>query len=217
MKEKKTNKVIYILAFIIIIAGIIIAMTKGFKMELKYEASNQIELNIGKEFELNDVKQIAKDVLNKEEIMLQKVEAYEDTVSIRAKEITQDEKSAIVDKINEKYEISLNKENTDILTIPHTRIRDILKPFIAPLVIATATIYVHFLIRFRKLGVGNVTVKSIIAVLIPELVLFSIIAIARIPLGRITIPAMLGIYIMSITLLTCKFEKEIKEENSDEK
>ncbi|MEI3394135.1 MAG: hypothetical protein V8R82_00115 [Clostridia bacterium] len=41
--------------------------------------------------------------------MIQKVEVFEDSVSITAKDITDEQKQSIIDKVNEKYETELKR------------------------------------------------------------------------------------------------------------
>ena len=97
------QKILIVLLAIIIISGIIVTVTIGLKFDLKYEKSQKIELNLKKEFEISDIKTITDEVLKGQDVIIQKVELYEDMVSIISNQITEEQKNNIVQKINEKY------------------------------------------------------------------------------------------------------------------
>ena len=204
------NKIIYLISLIIIIAGIIIIATKGFNFDLNYEQSNQIEMLIGKQFNIADIKQITDEIFQKENVVIQKVEVYGDTVSIKTRNITDEQKTNLVQKINEKYGTQLEANSVQVKTIPHTRARDILKPYIAPFIIAIIITLVYMAIRFFKLGIIKTILKTLFITIFAQLILLSIMAIARIPLGEITISIMIFIYVVSILGITIKFEKDLK-------
>lgn len=208
--ENKT-KIIAIIIAIIIMAGIIVTLTVGLNFDLKFQETNKIELYLEKEFEISDIKAITDEVLPNQKVIIQKVEVYEDSVSIIAKEITEEQKTTLIEKINEKYETELSADSVQISTIPHTRGRDIIKPYIVPFAMATIIILVYMAIRYYKLGVGKIVLKTIFASVIAEAVLLSVIAITRIPIGRLTIPMVITVYLIVLVWLTTKFEKELKD------
>ncbi len=86
---KKKQKMIFIILAVIIIAGIAVISTIGFNLELKMQETKKIELYIQKDFEISDIKNIVKEVIPDESIMIQKVEVFEDSVSITAKKTLQ--------------------------------------------------------------------------------------------------------------------------------
>ena len=208
---KTKNKVLILVGIIIIIIGIVITVTKGFNFDLRYEGGKRIELNLQKTFESSDIKQIAKEVIG-QDVVIQKVEIYEDAVSILSKDITEDQKNQIVTKINEKYGTEINAENTEIITVPHTHLRDLAQPYIIPFVIATVVILIYIGIRYYKLNIIKTIAKTIGIVIIWQVILYSIMAITRIPIGRLTIPLTLTIYMLSFVYCTTKFEKDLKQQ-----
>lgn len=218
MKQGSTkNKAIIIISILIIIAGIIVVALKGFNFDLKYELTDQVEMYIGKEFNNEDIKQIAKEVLQTDRFTVQKVEMFEDMVMITAYNITEDQKNSMVEKIKEKYELQ-DIEASDIVvnTVPHTRARDIMKPYIIPIAVASIVTIVYLAIRFRKLGVAKIIGKTIGILLLSQLVLWSIFAIIGIPIGRFTIPLMLLVYVISILGMTVTWEKSLDNIKEDE-
>ena len=73
-------------------------------------------------------------------------------------------------------------------------------------------ILVYMSIRYKKLGILKVFGKIIITIVIAQVLLFSVIAITRIPVGRLTIPMVIAVYLLVLVSITNKFEKELKRE-----
>ena len=189
-KMTKKQKILSVIIAVIIIAGAIVTGVKGLNYDLRYQETKNIELYIAKDFEIADIKAI-----------------------------TDEQKQSIIDKINEKYQTELSADSTQIQTIPHTRGRDIVKPYITPFIISTAIILAYMAIRYRKIGVLRTLLKTIATSVIAQAVLLSIIAITRIPVGRLTIPMIVTVYMLTLVGLTTNFEKklEIKKEEENKK
>ena len=218
-KMTKKQKVVSIIIAVIIIAGAIVTGVMGLNYDLRYQETKRIELYISKNFEIADIKAITDEVMGKSPVIIQKVEVYEDSVSITAKDITDEQKQSIIEKINEKYETELSADSTQIETIPHTRGRDIAKPYIAPFVIATVIILLYMAVRYRKIGIGKTLLKTILISVVAQATLLSVIAITRIPVGRLTIPMIVAVYMLTLVGLTTNFENklEIKKEEENKK
>ena len=210
------NKVIIILIAILLIAGIITTLTIGLNFDLLYQNSEKVELYLEKEFEISDIKQITDEVFGKEKVIIQKVEVYEDMVSITAKSITDEQKENLITKINEKYEVDISKEDTEIKANPHMRGRDIIKPYILPFVIASILVLVYVGIRYFKLGIIKTILESVGIMALAQALLLSIISVTRIPIGIFTPSMIFVVYIISILFITKKFEKDLKKERVKE-
>lgn len=216
MKENKRIKFIVLLSIIIIAAGIIVTAILGFNFELTYQDTKKVELYINKEFEISDIKQITNEVFEKEQVIIQKVEVFEDTVSIMAKDITDEQKTKLITKINEKYQTELKADSTTIVSVPHTRGRDIIKPYIVPYIISTAIILCYMAIRYYKLNSAKILVKSIFVLTVVQALLFSLIAITRLPISRFTMPLSITLYILTLIGITNKFEKNLTLKKAEE-
>lgn len=210
------SKILIIIMIIIIVAGIIVIGMKGFNFDLKYEKSQKIELYLEQEFEVNDIKDITNEVMPGKQVIIQKVEVFEDTISIIAKEITDEEKSNLITKINEKYGTELSADSVEIENIPHTRGRDIIMPYVVPFIIATVIILVYMAVRYHKLGSVKVIAKVIGVNILTQIILMSVIAITRIPFGRLTIPMVLVVYLLTMIGMTTKFEKQLENKKVEE-
>lgn len=218
MKETtKKQKMIIAIIILIIIAGIIITATMGLNFDLRFQESKKVELYLGKDFEIKDIKQITNEVMPNQYVIVQKVEVYEDSVSIIAKDINDEQKQNLVNKVNEKYGTEISNDTTEIVTIPHTRGRDLVKPYILPFAISMIIILVYMAVRYRKLGVIKTVLQTIFVCILTQVVLLSIIAITRIPVGRLTMPISVAVYLLTLVGVTSNLENKLKIENESEK
>lgn len=218
MKETtKKQKMIIAIIILIIIAGIIITATMGLNFDLRFQESKKVELYLGKDFEIKDIKQITNEVIPNQYVIVQKVEVYEDSVSIIAKDINDEQKQNLVNKVNEKYGTEISNDTTEIVTIPHTRGRDLVKPYILPFAISMIIILVYMAVRYRKLGVIKTVLQTIFVCILTQVVLLSIIAITRIPVGRLTMPISVAVYLLTLVGVTSNLENKLKIENESEK
>lgn len=214
MKEHK-NKIIVSIIAIIILVGIIIVSTVGFKVNLKYHANKKIEINMNKKFELDDIKKIASDVLD-EKVIAQKVEIYEDAVKIVAEEINEEEKNEIVNKINEKYELNIESNEIKVEEVANARIRDLVKPYSTPIIVLTLVILIYMVLRYYRLNSFMVFYKTILNAMVGQAITFSLFAIFRIEIGFLTVPIAIVTYILSMMYSAKKFEEELEELKKEE-
>ena len=211
-KISKKTRILALFIVIVVTVGIIVAFTIGFNFDLRYQEAKKIQ----KDFEISDIERITKEALPNQKVILQKVEVFEDTVSIVAKDITEEQKENIINKINEKYNLEIKNDEIAINNIPHTRGRDILKPYILPFMIATIIVLIYLMVRYYKLSVKRILLEAVITFSLVQIILFSSMAIIRIPIGRLTIPLVLMAYLLSMLVITNKFERELRKIEKEE-
>lgn len=211
------KQIICALIFLIIVGGIITIFSKGFNFEMKYQDSKMMEIYLGKQFLLPDIQRITKDTLETTDFTVNKVEVYGESFSVTAREITEEQKSNFIQKINEMYGTELKAEEIEIQDVPHQHLKDIMKPFVIPLSVSTVLILVYIGIRFIKLGFFASIIKVAIYLIIAEAVLFNLMAIVRFPIGRLTLPLTLIIYLITIFCTTINLENVLKEKLLEEK
>lgn len=217
MKEmSKKTKIIALIIALVILVGMIVTFAVGLNFDLRYQEAKKIQLYLGKDFEIADIEAITKEVLPNQKVVIQKVEVFEDTVSILAKDITEEQKETLINKVNEKYELELAADTTEITNVPHTRGRDIVRPYLMPFAIATVIILVYMAIRYYKLGMVAILGKTIAMLVIAQATLLSVMAIVRIPIGRLTIPLVLATYVLSLVAMTTYFEKKLSDKKKEE-
>lgn len=226
VKGMKMNmkKIIYAVLICIIIAGGIVIGTMGLNTDITYSKSVRMDIYLGKTFENSDIKQIAKEVFGTDNILVQKVELFEDMVAITVKQKDIDNinesleslNTKLNEKLNEKYELENKVEDIAVTYQPKIRLSSIMKPYLVPCIISGIIILVYAAIRFRKIGTLKTIVKYIVAILGTEAIYLSIIAITRIPVNRFVIPVGLLIYIVAATLVTIMQEKKLAKRNLEE-
>ena len=206
--EQKKAKILCIIIAIIIIAGAIVTGVKGFNIELIYSNRQEIIITNNTGLNIDEIKEIAESVLENKKVKVQKNQKFENSVVIVSKEISEEEKENIVNKVNEKYSADISNDDVNIINVANTRIRDILKPYILPGIVTFVIIILYFLIVYNKIGIKKLLLTGIFTPIIVELLYYSIIAITRIPFGRITNSIAIGLYIASIGAITVLFQNE---------
>ena len=205
---KNKNIIIYVIICLIIIAGVAVWEAKGFRTEMQFTPRKEIELTNYTGIDVSDIEAIASETLGNIRFMVQRVETFGNAVVIVAKDITEEQRNNIVTKFNEKYGTELKSENIEIVSIPFTRIKDVIKRFIVPGIVSLVLVLTYFVIRYKKIGWKKVTIKTLLTPVVAELLLFSIISIIRVPFSRLAVSLGVGTYISIIIVLTIMFENQ---------
>lgn len=217
MDNKKLG---YIILGAIAIISIIIIAVMGLNVDLRYGSAKQIEVYIGKEFNNNDIKNIAKDVVGSKQIIVRKVETFEDIAQITIKDISEEEAKEITNRIYEKYEVeNEEEEQVEITSISNVRIRDIVRPYVLPIGISLAVVLVYAGIRFRKIEILEVLGTILGFNIFAQLLYLCILAIIRLPINVTTVPVGLAIYVIITLVILNDFEKRqaLPEKNKKKK
>lgn len=209
MKLSGSKKIILLGIILLIIAGIVVVSLKGVKVSLNLQQHEEVTVYIGKPVELKEVKNICKEVFGNKYFIVIDVDTFKDAYSINVESLTNEEKQALLTKINEKFGVSLVETDISIKTLSNIRIRDIVKPYIKPVIISAILMVVYMIIRFRKEKVAKLLGKIFGIIILTEAVIFSIIAIARIPLSALMINLMAVIAIVELCVYINKLEKKI--------
>lgn len=215
------KKVIQILLICLIIAGIVVISTVGFNVGLKYSEHKEISINISKEFNVSDIRNITKEVFGNKPVIIQQVELYKDMVQISVKEASEEQVSSLNDKINEKYGLENEISDVKVVDIPNVRLRNVIKPYILPVSIVSVLTIIFAMIVYRKLGVWKVLYDTAMAIVAPQAILSSLYAVTRIPINRITTIVAISVFALSITMIILKLnitkQKLFKEKEDSKK
>ena len=215
----KKKNLIGILLEIIIIIGIILTTTIGLNLDLMYSSHKSIDINLQKQFENEDVYKIAKEVFENQKVKVQKVELYEDMVSIIVKDATDEQLENLNTKLNEKYELENKKDDMVITNVPSVEISDLVKPYILPVSISFVVIIVYLVIYMainnrvnRKLSILKEISKAILTIIGIELLYLSVFTITRLEINYTTLPIGVIIYAFTTILILMNLEKQYKIE-----
>ena len=217
MKELlKNKKLIYIVIALIIIIGIISIFVLRLNFTLMYSEHTRINVYLGKNYELQDIKQISQEVFGDQEIIYQEIETFHDSLAITVKQATEEQITNLETKLKEKYEIDSEEEILQVNEVGHLRGRDIVRPYLIPMIISTLVILAYVGIRYLNLGVFRTTFTLFLRLIISEALLLSVIAIGRIPIGIYTMPVAIILYLLVIIYSIIGFEKKLAKKNMEE-
>lgn len=205
MKTNKQN-IMRIILILIMIIGIGITAIKGLNWSMEYGKVKTMQISLGKEFEVNDVKNIVEEVTRSKAIA-QKVEIFETTVLIKVKNLSDEQVDNILNKINEKYELEITKGDIAIEEIPNYRGRDIVKPYTLPTIISIGLILVYIAVTYRKTINIKLMLEIIGEIVITVILLLSIYAIFRIPVNSTTMGITMAAIIAYILVALKKLDK----------
>lgn len=207
--DKFLNKKVVILGLsLLILAGIVVVLFRGFNVNFLLEQHEVIEFVIGKDFEMKDVQTICDEVFGDKKVVLKKVEVFDDAVSINVQSITNEEKENLVVKLNEKFGTSKSVSEVTIETVSNVRMRDWLKPYIQPIAISAVIILAYIAAKFREENLIKLLAKIIGIVAITILALLSILAIFRVPMSPIYIMGLTAVALIELMLYINSYEKK---------
>lgn len=211
MENKKKVILILIPMVTIIVAGIVMICLKGFNYSLLYSNTQRLNIYMDKEFNVEDIKTITNEVFGDKQVKVQKANQFGTVASIVASEITEEQQNSLMEKINTKYEITLDKE-TDIalMNIPQARAWDLVKIYVSPLLTITLISITYMALRFRKNGIIKSLVEPVVSLVLIMALYVSVVAIVRIPVNEFFV--ILGILIYISTII-CNAMRLSKAEN----
>lgn len=222
------KKIIYIILAIVIIAGIAITAIMGLNVALEYREHERIDINIGKEANIKDIKAIAKEIFESQKVKVSKIDSFNESFCIETQSVSEKQIEKLKNRLKEKYELEDETVNEiKSVYIPNLKLRDIIRPYIMsstymPIIISTGLILIFMGIRFKQLGSIKTVLQTVLMLILSELLLFSVIAITRYPVNKYVVPAGLTVYIA--TLVACNIQavrdelplKNKKEEEAKE-
>ena len=204
----KSKKIIAVIIILILLAGIIMLVAKGFNKGITYQKATKIKCYIANGYDKSDIKQITDEVFVNKIVQIQDVEKLNQVVSVRINNYTEEELENFKTKISEKY--GIEKDDLEIyeIEVPTTRIKTLVTPYVLPVSLVTilAIIYV---------GIRNIKSKDMIkkvAKLLTSLIVvaglyFSIIVLAQIPVTEYMMPIALALYVATLLITVIKLNK----------
>ena len=184
------KKIIYGILALIVLVGAVLVVTIGLKLDMKNDANTKIYVYIGKEFDNNDIEQIAKETFETDTAIVQKVEIYNEMALITIKEQNTENINEKIEslnsKINEKYGLENKKEDIVINNETKINMYSVIKPYILPMLISLIVILVYSSIIYRKLGILKNIIIYVLTVIGSQLLYASILVITRLPFNMFT-------------------------------
>ena len=209
MKLSGSKIIILLVIILLIIAGIVVVDLKGVKVSLILQQHEEINVYIGKPTDIKDIKDmkdICKDVFKDKRFVVRNLDIFTDAYSINVESVINEEKDELIKKVNEKFGVNITTEDISEKTVSNIRIRDIVKPYIKPVLISAVLMAVYVVIRFRKENAFKLLGKILGIIILTEAVIFSVIAVLRIPLSAMMINLMLVIAVIELCIYINKLE-----------
>ena len=193
----KKKLIVLGISLVIILVGIIMAFTLKFNLGFEYSGYRRIIIYMIDKYDLNDIEQIVKDNFDGKYEMSY-IDEFEDTISIKAKGISDENLENMEKQLKEKYEIAEDIDNMVVVETPASSVYDLVKVYILPVIVTFAIALIYYVVAFRKLGVVKSLVEPAVTIIVIGTLYVSIIAICRIPVNEFTIPLGLLIYLLSL-------------------
>ena len=214
-KDKKN--IFLVVLVVIILVGIIMFCIKGLNYNLFYGKNTTISITTEQAIDKSELQQIVEETIGGK-VSVRNLNDSSNSLLITIKGISDEQKTNLLTKVNEKYSLELKEEDLEITNNASIKLIDIIKPYITPSVISIVLILAYFIIRYRKYGIGKIILETLGSILISELSLFSIYAIVRIPVNSITMPISVILFVIVIIALMEMYRKEeLKRKQSQKK
>ena len=185
-------------------------------MSANYSSSKKLVVKFSESFDINDIKEMAKEIFNDEEHKVEYIDEFKAGIIITVKTASDDQINSLENKLKEKYSsfTKNNEENKqdvkpiEVIDMPNVNVYDLVREYIKPISITFVVTIVIFAILFRKLGlIKSLLVPALIIIGINALYI-SIVSILRIPVSEYIIS--IGLFIYAASLIgTVIYEKTI--------
>ena len=182
--------------------------TLKFNIGLKYSNNVQLGVNIGKDFDIKDIKSIASEVFENQRVIVQYIELYRDMVKITVEDATDEQIELLNNKINEKYEIENEVSSIEVTKNDGVDLKNLVKQIAIPVAISAIIIMAYAMCIFRKIGVWAVLYRLLIALVGTQAILMSVYAIVRLPVNNITPIVSIVVYILTVLSCMMYFQRE---------
>lgn len=209
LKNKKILPLL-VIVIVVIIAGMVMLFVRGMNYGLLYGENTSVELYLESDFEKSDIQNIITEVFGNN-IKIRQVNDLEHDILIITKSVSDEQLNILVSKVNEKYNLELKTE--DLLVMNNSKLSgtDLISPYIMPVCITALLILAYFIIRYKKIGILKITLFTILTIIFVQLIYISIYSITRLPINEYTMPVSMILYLISVILLTEKFERDLQK------
>ncbi len=206
MKIVENRNKFFIISAAVIIIGIACMVFnystgKGaFNYDVEFSGGTSILLNLGSEFNNDDIAKIIEETTSLTSSQIQKVLGTNE-VSIKIKNIDQEARIKLIEALEEKYGKDILLSMGDVSPTVSSEMQ---RTAILAFSIACAAILTYITIRFRDIRMGG---SAILALIHDGLVVLSAYAILRIPLNIAFIAAILTVLGYSINATIVVFDR----------
>ena len=209
----KNKKYFFIFTAIVLIAGIIVIIIKGFNVDTDFAGGTNIQIRIGKTLEaadLDNIRSLCESATGETVSSIQKSGANSDEVIIKMKEIDSEKRAQLFGSISAEY----NLTEDDLLSVTNvgaSMSADLRQAALMSTLIAVALMLVYISIRFKLLS----AVAAVICLVHDLLVMLIAYSVFSIPMQSTMIAAFLTILGYSINATIIIFDRMREERKLD--
>lgn len=187
-----------IVALIGIGAFIYYGVTTGHPvvMDIDFEGGNIIEINMGKQFNNNDIAKIVKDTIGVDAIV-QKLGTNQDRVSIKTSPLTTDQTSKVFNAVKAKYGLK-DEALLSTRTVQPVIGQEIWQKGLLAMVLSAVLIMIYVAVRFKVMSSLSAGTTALLSIVHDAFIMFAVYSILRIPINSSFIAAVLTILGYSI-------------------
>lgn len=209
----KNKKILLWIAIIIIIAGIIVTAVAGISKGAEFRDMKQVKIYLATDVNIEQVRNITDAVFGDQAVTIQKVELFNDEVSITTENITEEQLAQLIDYTNQEFGLTNSASTTEVTTIPGASLRDAVVPYFLPIALSLVIILIYMGVKAKitDQNILNAVLTPLCWSVLAEGVFFGIMAIFRIPMSIFTMPIALVIMIVALTAAAYKMENIEKE------
>ena len=208
--DNNKNKLILLGIALLIIAGVVVVLLKGLNVPLTTQKHDQVSIVVAKEITLDEAEKICNEVFDNRKHEVKIIEIFNDTYSVEALSISDEEKNELVAKTNETFQTEIDANTVAVKSVDKVRLRDMFTPYFVPLAISVACIYIYIGFRFKDYSFGKILLYLSCNIIITEAIVLSLIAITRIPVNRVTFFIMVAIAVLEIIVYLIYKDNKIK-------
>ena len=209
----KNKKYFFIFTAVVLIAGIICIIVKGFNVDTDFAGGTNIQIRITKTLEaadLDNIRSLCESATGETVSSIQKSGANSDEVIIKMKEIDSENRAQLIDSISAEY----NLTEDDLLSVTNvgaSMSADLRQAALMSTIIAVALMLVYISIRFKLLS----AVAAVICLVHDLLVMLIAYSVFSIPMQSTMIAAFLTILGYSINATIIIFDRMREERKLD--
>ncbi len=209
----KNKKYFFIFTAIVLIAGIIVIIIKGFNVDTDFAGGTNIQIRITKTLEaadLDNIRSLCESATGETVSSIQKSGANSDEVIIKMKEIDSEKRAQMFESIAAEY----NLTEDDLLSVTNvgaSMSADLRQAALMSTIIAVALMLVYISIRFKLLS----AVAAVICLVHDLLVMLIAYSVFSIPMQSTMIAAFLTILGYSINATIIIFDRMREERKLD--
>lgn len=208
MNIVQNRKKFFALSIVVILAGIIAMVInasagKGiFNFDIEFTGGTSMDINIGKEFNNNDIEAIIAEKTGQKAPQIQNVVGTNE-VTIKMQSIDGATRTAIIDALKEKYAIT-DEDVLNVADVSATISGEMQKTAVLAVFVSCIAMLIYISIRFRDVRAGA---SAIVALLHDVFIVIAFYAIIRIPVNNSFIAALLTILGYSINATIVIFDR----------